>query len=144
MVFLKEAVFAVLATKWIVGLVDQFRSWTMTAFYVAISLVMIALTLGHRIDAVNLKYRLRNIDPDRANFAHGRLPSMWLRFDATTLWHSDAAEWAPSTASFASLPGRAKIGLCPLHSVSDGILRCNECSDLASTLGIYTDLATCL
>jgi hypothetical protein len=25
---------------------------------------------------------------------------MWLRFDATTLWHSDAAEWAPSTASF--------------------------------------------
>jgi len=22
-----------------------------------------------------------------------------VRFDATTLWHSDAAEWAPSTAS---------------------------------------------
>jgi hypothetical protein len=55
-----------------------------------------------RIDAVNLKHRLRNIDPDRANLAHGRLPSMWLRFDATTLWHFDAAEWAPSTASFAS------------------------------------------
>jgi hypothetical protein len=36
------------------------------------------------IDAVNLKHRLRNIDPDRANLAHGRLPSMWLRFDATT------------------------------------------------------------
>src|SRR5271169_192909 len=53
-----------------------------------------------RINAVNLKNRLRNIDPDCANFAHGRLPSMWLRFDPTTLWHSDAAEWAPSTASF--------------------------------------------
>src|SRR3954447_14651648 len=30
-----------------------------------------------RIDAVNLKHRLRNIETDRANFAHGRLPSMW-------------------------------------------------------------------
>jgi hypothetical protein len=25
-----------------------------------------------------------------------------VRFDATTLWHFDAAEWAPSTASFAT------------------------------------------
>jgi hypothetical protein len=25
-----------------------------------------------------------------------------VRFNATTLWHSDAAEWAPSTASFAT------------------------------------------
>jgi hypothetical protein len=25
-----------------------------------------------------------------------------VRFDATTLWHLDAAEWAPSTASFTS------------------------------------------
>ena len=41
---------------------------------------------------------------------------MWLRFDPTTLWHSDAAEWAPSTASFTSLPARAKIGLFPLCS----------------------------
>jgi hypothetical protein len=24
---------------------------------------------------------------------------MWLRFDATTLWHFDAAEWVPSTTS---------------------------------------------
>jgi hypothetical protein len=23
-----------------------------------------------------------------------------VRFDATTLWHLDAGEWAPSTASF--------------------------------------------
>src|SRR6187431_124679 len=43
------------------------------------------------IDAVNLKHQLRNIDPDRDNLAHGRLPSMWLRFDSTTLWHLDAA-----------------------------------------------------
>ena len=28
------------------------------------------------IDAVNLKHRFRNIDSDRANLAHGRLPSM--------------------------------------------------------------------
>src|SRR5262245_36173185 len=27
-----------------------------------------------------------------------------VRFDATTLWHLDAAEWAPSTASFATDP----------------------------------------
>jgi len=26
-----------------------------------------------------------------------------VRFDATTLWHLDAAEWAPSTASKADL-----------------------------------------
>jgi hypothetical protein len=51
------------------------------------------------IDDVNLKHRLRNIDPDRDNLTHGRLPSMWLRFDPTTLWHVDAAEWAPSTTS---------------------------------------------
>jgi hypothetical protein len=24
---------------------------------------------------------------------------MWLRFDTTTLWHFDAADWAPSTTS---------------------------------------------
>jgi hypothetical protein len=28
---------------------------------------------------------------------------MWLRFDATTLWHFDAAEWAPSTTSLAGI-----------------------------------------
>ena len=30
-----------------------------------------------RIDTVNLKHRLRNIETNRANLAHGRLPSMW-------------------------------------------------------------------
>src|SRR5262249_12536614 len=33
--------------------------------------------LAIRIDAVNLKHRLRNIETDRANLPHGRLPSMW-------------------------------------------------------------------
>src|SRR5262249_31786549 len=52
-----------------------------------------------RIDAVNLKQILGDIQTDRANLAHGRFPSMWLRFDLTPLWHFDAAEWAPSTTS---------------------------------------------
>jgi hypothetical protein len=29
------------------------------------------------IHAVNLEYRLRNIETNRANLAHGRLPSSW-------------------------------------------------------------------
>src|SRR6202142_4399350 len=65
---------------------------------------------------MNLKYRFRNIDTNCANFAHGRLPSMWLRFYPTTLWHFDAAEWAPSTASFADKPSQAKIDVYPLLS----------------------------
>ena len=54
------------------------------------------------IDAVNLKQIFGDIQTDRANLAHGRFPSMWLRFDSTTLWHFDAAEWAPSTTSAAT------------------------------------------
>lgn len=49
MKLVKEALLAVLVATWIVGLVDQFGSWTMTAFYIAISLVIIAVTLGNRI-----------------------------------------------------------------------------------------------
>src|SRR6185369_724726 len=71
------------------------------------------------VNAVNLKHRLRNIDPDRDNLAHGRLPSMWLRFDAITLWHLDAAEWVPSTTSKPEMlitsPSRPLCG--PLISV---------------------------
>jgi hypothetical protein len=33
--------------------------------------------LSRGINAMHLKYRLRNIQTDRANLAHGRLPSMW-------------------------------------------------------------------
>ena len=45
----KEAVLAVLVATWTVGLVSQFGSWTMTAFYIAISLVMITVTFGNRL-----------------------------------------------------------------------------------------------
>lgn len=65
-----------------------------------------ALADHHRaisVHAVNLKNRLRYIETDRDNLAHGRLPSSWLLSDATILWHIDAVEWAPSTASLASI-----------------------------------------
>jgi hypothetical protein len=45
----KEALWAVLAATWITGLVHQFESWAMTAFYVAISLTMVAVTFGNRL-----------------------------------------------------------------------------------------------
>src|ERR1700704_2501177 len=32
---------------------------------------------ARNINPVHLEYRLRNIETNRANFAHGRLPSMW-------------------------------------------------------------------
>jgi hypothetical protein len=44
----REAFWAILASAWIVGLVDQFGSWPMMAFYVAISLAMIGVMFGHR------------------------------------------------------------------------------------------------
>src|SRR5262245_32682309 len=70
-----------------------------------------------RIDAVNLKQILGDIQTDRANLAHGRFPSMWLRFDLTTLWHFDAAEWAPSTTSKAKeLKMSKKSELLPLKA----------------------------
>jgi hypothetical protein len=43
-----EALWAILVSAWIVGLVNQFESWPMTTFYVAISLAMIAVMFGHR------------------------------------------------------------------------------------------------
>jgi nitrate/nitrite transporter NarK len=45
----KEGLLAVLVATWTVGLVSQFGSWTMTAFYIAISLVMITMTFGNRL-----------------------------------------------------------------------------------------------
>lgn len=44
----REAVWSVLAAAWIVGLVNQFESWPLTAFYLAISLAMTAVMFGHR------------------------------------------------------------------------------------------------
>lgn len=44
----KEALVAVLAATWIVGLVHQFDSVSATAGYVLISLVMAGIALGDR------------------------------------------------------------------------------------------------
>src|SRR5262245_18008501 len=55
------------------------------------------------VHAVDLKHQLRNIQTDRANLAHGRLPSSWFALSAATLGTIDAAEWAPSTASKADI-----------------------------------------
>jgi len=44
----REALWALLVSAWIIGLVNQFESWPMTTFYVALSLAMIAVTFGHR------------------------------------------------------------------------------------------------
>jgi hypothetical protein len=45
----KEAIWAVLAATWITGLVHQFESWAMTTVYVAISLMVVAVTFGNRL-----------------------------------------------------------------------------------------------
>lgn len=45
----KEALWSVLVAAWIVGLVNQFGSWSMTTFYIAISLVMIAVSFGNHL-----------------------------------------------------------------------------------------------
>jgi hypothetical protein len=44
----REALWAVLAAAWIVGLVHQFGSWPMTALYVVISLAMVAVRFADR------------------------------------------------------------------------------------------------
>jgi hypothetical protein len=49
-----------------------------------------------------------------------------VRFDATTLWHFDAAEWAPSTASDSAAPR------CPRHVRYLSESR-RECGHLRST-----------
>lgn len=45
----KDALWAVLAATWIVGLVHQFGSWQMTIVYVAISLMMVAVKFSDRL-----------------------------------------------------------------------------------------------
>ena len=46
--FASESLGAALIATWIVGLVNQFGSWPMTAFYIAISLAMAALSFADR------------------------------------------------------------------------------------------------
>ena len=45
----KEALRAVLIAAWIVGLAHQFELWSTTILYLAISLVMVALTFADRL-----------------------------------------------------------------------------------------------
>ena len=45
----KEALGAVLAAAWIVGLLHQLGSWSLTAVYIAISLAMVAVMFGGRL-----------------------------------------------------------------------------------------------
>src|SRR5262245_48956590 len=48
-----------------------------------------------------------------------------VRFDATTLWHLDAAEWAPSTASFTSFPPSRRVRSAPrCDAVGSLVYRC--------------------
>ena len=56
--FAKEALLAVVGAAWIVGLVHQFGSWSLTAFYVGISLLMVAVRFSDRL---GLKFALRRI-----------------------------------------------------------------------------------
>ena len=53
-----------------------------------------------------------------------------VRFDAATLWHLDAAEWAPSTASFATIALRTRVRLSPdfrhVRRLSDFVAMCQE------------------
>ena len=58
----RQALVAVLAAAWVVGLIHQFNSWTMTLAYVGISLAMLAVTFG---DRRVLKYATRRINRRR-------------------------------------------------------------------------------
>jgi hypothetical protein len=44
----RESFVAVLFAAWVVGLVSQFGSWPLTAFYVAISLLMLSVKFVDR------------------------------------------------------------------------------------------------
>jgi hypothetical protein len=54
-----EALLAVLAATWIVGLIHQFGSWSMSAFYVAISLIMVAVKFSDRLVPKFVPRRIR-------------------------------------------------------------------------------------
>jgi ABC-type iron transport system FetAB permease component len=58
----RQALLAVLAAAWVVGLIHQLNSWTMTVAYVGISLAMAAVMLA---DRRVLKYATRRINKRR-------------------------------------------------------------------------------
>ena len=45
----KEVLWAVLVATWITGLLHQFESWTMMIGYIAISLMIVAVTFSERL-----------------------------------------------------------------------------------------------
>lgn len=45
----KEALVAVATAAWIVGLVHQFKSWSTTAVYLAISLAIVGVMFGNQL-----------------------------------------------------------------------------------------------
>jgi hypothetical protein len=45
----KEALVATMAAAWVVGLVHQFKSWSMTAVYLAISLAIVGVVFGNQL-----------------------------------------------------------------------------------------------
>jgi hypothetical protein len=51
-----------------------------------------------------------------------------VRFDATTLWHVDAAEWAPSTASNSVSDVRCTTGFSTESGSRSATLRCRGCA----------------
>jgi hypothetical protein len=57
-----------------------------------------------------------------------------VRFDVTTLWHLDAAEWAPSTASFASdMIVRIQRGMSASPPIATELTLCRETTRCAKT-----------
>jgi hypothetical protein len=58
MSFAKEAILAVVGAAWIVGLVHQFGSWSLNAFYIGISLLTVVVRFS---DHRGLKFALRKI-----------------------------------------------------------------------------------
>src|SRR5262249_6134982 len=60
------------------------------------------------------------IKTNRANLAHGRLPSMWFASAKPPYGTLDAAEWAPSTASKADIDRQLwNVRFGPITDITD-------------------------
>src|SRR5262249_23505642 len=63
-------------------------------------------------------------------------PLKVVRFDATTLWHLDAAEGAPSTASFTSFPLSRRVRFAPRADIRPMPVQLQHGSHRYSSIGI--------
>ena len=73
--------------------------------------------------------RLHNVDPDRANLTHGRLPSMWLRFDAASYNTSCRSGRRPpsfATDHLAPIPTSATHPIATIWRLSSLSVRCQK------------------